>query len=218
MTDTYTALIVSVKEIRPIAGADRIGSATVAVNDVAVADVVTSRNVQVGTQGIYFCPDIQLSESYAAMNDLVARYDEQGNKIGGGFFDEKRKVRAQKFKSVKSEGLFMPLQSVAGYFNNDSDFLAWVEQIHDGQRFQTVNDQTICQRYPKPIRTTASNNNVIKKILEVLNFPEHYNTCQIVHYLGDIDKFTGGTVYISVKKCTERVIVLENVRFESQLI
>lgn len=203
MIDTYTALITCIKDIQPIKNADFIVSATLAVHNVSIADVVVSKDMQIGDKGLYFCQDVQLSEAYAHANNLVAVYDETGKKIGGGFFDEKRRVRAQRFKGVKSEGLFMPLSSLMYVFDTDYSFHSWLESIEEGMRFQEINGQIICHRYPKNTQNTQNANsgsqNAVKKQLDVLNFPEHYDTPQIIHYLSDIEKLAGSRVVITEK-------------------
>lgn len=199
VVDTYTALITKIKDIRPIKNADFIVSATVSVHDVPVADVVVSKDVQIDDVGIYFCPDIQLSEEYAAANDLIARYDESGKKIGGGFFDEKRRVRAQKFRGVKSDGFWMPMESIA-YCFSDASSVGVFGLCAEGYRFQNIGDHEICKRYPKQVIVSGNTTHTVKKQLDVLHFPEHYDTAQIVHYLSDLDKFIGARITITEKQ------------------
>lgn len=67
------------------------------------SQVVVGMDVKSGDVGIFFQEGLQLSDEYAKANDLVRRKDADGN-AAGGFFEENRRVRCQKFRGTKSEG------------------------------------------------------------------------------------------------------------------
>ena len=75
---THCGYIVEVKELRPHSNADRLQIATFFGNDTCVG-----LDVQIGNKGIYFPSDIQLSEEFATVNNLVRKKDDAGNNIGG---------------------------------------------------------------------------------------------------------------------------------------
>lgn len=63
--------------------------------------------------GIYFPTDGQLSMQYCDHNNLVRKKDENGNNIGGYMDPAKRNVTTIRLRGEKSDGLFMPLESLA---------------------------------------------------------------------------------------------------------
>lgn len=140
MKEMHEAIVTRIKNKRKIEGADRIVSAEV-WTDVFLANVVVSIDTPDHALGVYFEPNLQVSEIYAEKNDLVARFDDEGKKIGGGYFDHRRKVEAKKFKGVRSEGLWMPIESL--YFTGKTDFSV-------GQKFNVVNGFEICTKYYTP--------------------------------------------------------------------
>ena len=76
------------------------------------ASVIVDLNTKIGDLGIYFPIDLQLSEEYCEKNNLVRKLDENGNNIGGYLEPNKRNIRAMRFRGSKSEGLFMPLETL----------------------------------------------------------------------------------------------------------
>ena len=202
MDNTHTAIVASLGTEYPIKGADFIHAIDVQINGVTIATVVTGKNHTTGELGIYFSPDLQLSEEYCDANNLVAKFDENGVKIpGSGFFDEKRRVRAQRFKGAKSEGLWMPLSSLE--FTYKKTHLHEVAGIRlgpvQGEKFQSFNDIPICQRYPKYVVAQNTGTQPKRKELDVLNFDQHYDTAQLIHSLGDITRLGGAKLYITEK-------------------
>jgi hypothetical protein len=189
---THAAIVTRLGDVYPIKGADFIHAVDVQVNGITIATIVTGKDHITGELGIYFSPDLQLSEPYCEANNLVAKYDEQGNKIpGSGFFNEKRRVTAQRFKGAKSEGLWMPLNSLSVF--------QWDGSLTEGDRFTEINGIEICKRYPKQVRAMNLNGVKTRKEPDVQNFAQHYDTPQLIHALRDIERLEGATVYITEK-------------------
>lgn len=67
--------------------------------------VVVGLDTCTGDIGVYFPPDGQLSEEYCTANGLM--------KAQGGYMEANRRVRAMKLRGVNSDGLWMPLDSLA---------------------------------------------------------------------------------------------------------
>lgn len=188
----YNAIIAKVDRIDEIPNADNIVLATV-LNE----NVVVKKDTSVGDIGVFFPDGGQLSEEYCEKNDLIVRKDENGNKIGGEFFDHKRRVKTQTFRGCKSEGLFMPLESLE--YTGFKDFKV-------GSRFKELNGHPICNKYILRNRqrvnntNNKNNNNSINELKQYLkkNFPEHFDTSQFRHVLPyEIKK--GSLIYITEK-------------------
>ena len=133
--------------------------------------VIVSNDTVDGELYAYFDCDGQLSEQFAKANDLIRRKNPDGTHAGG-FFEENRRVRAQPFRGVKSEGFAMPLSAFAftGYD---------ISSLKEGDQFNELNGIPICNKYytkatrDKMGNKTEKSENPLKKA-----FPQHYDTTQ----------------------------------------
>ena len=104
----YKDYITQLKNVRPHPNADRL-----LLGDCFGNTVCVSTEYQEGQIGIYFPTDGQVSVEYAEYNNLLRKKDDAGNNIGGYMDPNKRNVCAIKLRGEKSDGLFMPLESLA---------------------------------------------------------------------------------------------------------
>ena len=125
-------MISTIVNVRQHPNADRLMLADISDGTNKLATVIVGNTHMEGEIGIFFMCDAQLSEQYCEYNDLVARFDENGNKIpGSGFFDHKRRVKAQAFRGIKSPGLWMPIRSLE-YIPFDLTYLKPGDSFEDG--------------------------------------------------------------------------------------
>lgn len=179
---SYQAYIAKIS-VSPHPNADRLQ-----VGFVCGAQVIVGMDTQDGDLGIYFPSDGQLSKEYATANDLIARKDDQGNKVGGGYFDEKRRVKSQNFRKVKSEGFFMPLSSLA-FTKFD------LSKLKEGDALDALGGIPLCNKYFTKA-TIAAMVGTKKKLKVYADFPEHYDTTQFRFVIVP----TGATIYITEKE------------------
>lgn len=164
---SYSAIVTSI-EVSPHPNADRLQ-----IGYAMETRVIVGLETQSGELGILFPYDGQLSKEFCDANDLLPRYDENGVKIGGGYFDANRRVRAQNFRQVKSEGFWVPLSylSFTGYD---------ISKLKQGDMFTELAGIPICNKYYSAATLRAINNankNGVK-VKEVVGFPEHWDTPQ----------------------------------------
>lgn len=172
----YNAYVTTLKNVRPHPNADRMKLADCFGNTVCVGiDSVE------GEICIYFPTDGQLSVEYCEMNNLVRKKDVNGNNIGGYMDPDKRNVTAIKLRGEKSDGLVMPLQSVAYTGIN-------LDELNVGDTVTQLNGHEICQKYiPRGKRNRQDIKNPksrklridIKEILPY--FEEHIDTPQLAY-------------------------------------
>jgi hypothetical protein len=163
---SYKAIIARV-HTREHPNADKLQLGSVAGNQ-----VVVGLDVEDGTLGVFFPTDGLLSNEYCEANDLYPRFDEDGKRIGGGFFDPKRpRVRSQNFRGEKSDGYWAPVSSLA-YTGIDLELLV------EGYEFDELNGQKICEKFysKATLRAMAGKANSPKK--KNLMFREHVDTKQ----------------------------------------
>lgn len=159
---SYSGIVTKIK-IRPHPNADKL-----AIGQCGAYQVVVSKDTPDLTMGVFFPVDGQLSPEFCKEHDLIARKDEQGNKAGG-YFSENRKVRCQKLRGEKSEGFWMPINCL----NFTGDMIGYLKE---GEEITTVNGIEICRKYLTPATLKAMGNKNTKPRRQVIGFPKHFDT------------------------------------------
>lgn len=140
---TYKAIACRIR-VRPLLGADKLQ-----IGACGNYQVVVGIDVADGELGVFFEADGQLSEDFAARNDLVRRKLEDGTSAGG-MFEQNRRVKAIKLRGVKSEGFWCPIRH----------FEYTGVTIGEGDQFSELGGHQICNKYftPATQRAGASRN------------------------------------------------------------
>lgn len=183
------AFITKVTNVRRHSNADRLQ-----IGECLGSQVVLGMNTKEGDIGVYFATDCRLSLDYAVKNDLVARKDEAGNKIGGYLDATKCHIRALKLRGEISDGLFMPLESLSSYVN--------IKTLQVGDCVDTINGTVIAEKYIPRGKTKGSQTGKGPKIatFKAVKFPlfsEHIDTAQYAHQKSQIK--VGDVVTFSLK-------------------
>ena len=166
---------------------------SIAVGSANGNTVVVSKKTQTGDLGIYFECDGQLSLEFAKANDLVRYKDPVTGENKGGFFDDNRKVRAQKFRGVKSDGFWIPVESL-GFTGTD------ISALKEGDSFDELNGIPICNKFVTRATQKAANKEKKQRREEkfVINLPKHFDTAQ---FRNEAKLYKAGDViYLSEKK------------------
>lgn len=180
----YKAIIAKIDVVMPIEGADRIQ-----VAKVLGESVIVSKELKEGYIGVFFCSGTQLSEEYCKYNNLYRKSEMNADNTKSGFFEVNRKVRAQPFMKVRSEGYFAGLESLG--------FVKDLPTLKVGDSFEEINGIKICNKYINPNTKKVNNQQKSKKKKEVPNFLKHVDTAQFRHKLQTIEK--GSLISIQAK-------------------
>jgi hypothetical protein len=168
---SYQAIVAKLENVRVHPNADRIQLATC-----LGYTVVVGLDAENDDEVLLFPDDGQLSEVYCKQNDLIRYTDPETGEVKGGYFDSKRRVRAQTFRGEKSEAYVASLNSL--YFADYS-------RLSVGDRFSELNGIPICNKYVTPETLKAARLNQPKqaKLNAELKrlFPEHFDTDQLRH-------------------------------------
>ena len=173
----YCGFVTNLKNVRPHPNADRMKLADCFGNTVCVGLSAQENDVV-----IYFPTDGQLSVEYCAQNDLVRRKDENGNPAGGYLDPDKRNVKAIKLRGEKSDGITMPLESLA-YTGVD------LATLTVGTQVTVINGHDICTKYiPKSNSKTSHSGGAGNKTRKHKDpvaplFAEHADTEQLAYNL-----------------------------------
>lgn len=142
--ENYAAVVVQIKTLVPIPNCDNVVHAVIMGNQ-----VVVSKDLKFGDIGLYFPLETQLSESYLSNNNLYRKSELNTDPTQKGYFEENGRIRCVKFRGNKSEGLFMPLESLK--FADDSliedMFSTGKLTIPLGTCFDEINGVEICRKY-----------------------------------------------------------------------
>lgn len=153
--------------------------------------VVVGLDVQDDQLGVFFPSDGALTDEFCKANNLYPVYDEQGTRIGGGFIDPKnRRVRAQSFRSQKSEGFWVPLD----YFTYTGFPL---DSFKEGQTFTSINKHDICYKYVSKKTQLSLNKQSVNNRKELLQLPMHLDTKHFKYRKNEIPY--GAKMYITSK-------------------
>jgi len=162
---SYEAIICKLTNVREHPNADRLKLATV-----AGYQIVVGLNSQEDELGIFFPCDGKLSTEFCEANDLYPVFDENGKRIGGGFFDRKNsRVKSQRFRGEKSEGFFIGIHALAYTGAN-------LDSLHEGFTFHTINGQQICEKYYSPATLRAMKGGTARTRKTNVMFPKHVDT------------------------------------------
>lgn len=185
----YEAYIVKINNLRKHHNADRLQIA-----EIFNSNVIVGLDVKLGDIGLFFPIDGRLGKEYAEINNLVRKKDAQGNEIGGYLDPEKRNIKAMKLRGERSEGLYMPLESLSKFTK--------IDKLKVGDKITTLNGTLICEKYiPRTNgRKNIRNGKTLKKKKKVVQYPlfkEHLDTEQLDYNLDQFKK--GDTCYITLK-------------------
>lgn len=169
----HCGYITTLKNVRPHSNADRLLLGDCFGNTVCVSTEYTE-----GQIGIYFPCDLQLSVEFAEANNLLRKKDENGNPCGGYMDPEKRNVKTIKLRGEKSDGLFLPLASLASFGD--------ISTLAVGDTIDVFNGHEICRKYiPKRNQRPISENRIKRKAKYTVapTFYEHADTEQLAYNL-----------------------------------
>lgn len=172
----YCGYIVELKNLRKHSNADRLQCVEVFGNN-----IIVDLSYYEGQKVVFFPTDGRLSDEYAELHNLVRKKDENGNNIGGYLEPGKNNIKALKLRGEKSEGLVMPIESLATFIS--------VDELKVGDKITTINGHLICEKYiPRRKNTPGEPGNKSKNKLnkkskkeEYPIFTEHVDTEQLMY-------------------------------------
>lgn len=183
----YCGYITRLKNLRPHNNADRLQ-----IGECFGNSVVVSLDYAENQLGVYFPSDGQLSMEFCVANDLLRRKDENGNPAGG-YMDERRRVTAIKLRGEKSDGLFLPLTSLANFTT--------VSDLKEGDTITMLNGVEICKKYIPKIKNRGEWHGGSKghktKVNFCPTFAQHVDTEQLAYHLNDFH--AGDVVELTLK-------------------
>lgn len=150
----YCATVVSLKDFVDLPNCDNVKAALIFGNS-----VIVSKKQQVGDLGLFFPAETALSPEFMSNNNLY-RHAEWGNvdPEKTGFFDQHGRVKAVRFRGHKSEGFWIPINSL--------EYLPFMWKLVEGDTFDRLEDKEICRKYIAKGNPQGLSRNKGKKGLE----------------------------------------------------
>lgn len=185
----HCGYVVKVENIRKHVNADRLQIATFFGND-----TIVDLDVAVGDVGVYFPSDLQLSEEFCKINDLVRRKTPDGKTVGGYLDPEKRNIKAINLRGEKSDGIFLPIHCLNYCFADPTKQISIVagqaaDKLHVGDQVTILNGHEICRKYIPKRQTrvgecSTGNHTRKTKVPYAPLFAEHADTEQLAYNHG----------------------------------
>lgn len=114
--------------------------------------VIVDKGTQLGSKGIFFPAETQLSDDFLHNNNLYKDNTLNKDTTQKGYFEKSGRIKCMKFRGHKSEGLFMPISSLL--------FAALIEDLStlkERDTFDNLNGIEICRKYvPKNSKTPGT--------------------------------------------------------------
>lgn len=177
----YAAVIAKVNNTMTLDNCDNVHGAIILGNH-----IIVSKSVKKDDLGVYFPLESALSSEYMHNNNLYNKAELNKDVTQKAYFDKNGRVRAQNFRGHKSEGLFMPLESLE-FTGID------ISKLSIGDEFDQLNGIPICSKYHVPRNRTkqptgqkhSKNKKKHNKIIDT-QFRFHDNTSQLYKNLHNI--------------------------------
>lgn len=147
----YCATVVEIKNIIELDNCDNVVHTNIMGNL-----VITSKDTQVGDVGLYFPIETQLSDEYCKVNNLYRHSDKNSDPDKKGYMEDNRRIRCVKFRGHESQGLFMPISSIAEFLDKGDNLVL-------GDEFDELNTHSICNKYVVKERNSNNSNRQAKK-------------------------------------------------------
>jgi hypothetical protein len=213
----YSAQIVEIKNIIPLEKCDNIVATIILGNN-----VIVSKDAKIGDIGIFFPIESRLSADFLKFNNLYRDKLLNADTTKGGFFELNGRIRCVKLRGNKSEGFFIPVESLY-YLNIGHEFL--LNKI--GESFDTIDNITICEKYIIPRRQYSQGNKNEKKNKRIKKsrlldnqFRFHIDTQQLYRNLHRINyndlisityKLHGSSFIVSNILCKRKLNIFEKI-------
>ena len=177
----YCATVVEIKTLIPLENCDNVVGTPIFGNQ-----VIVGKDTKIGDIGLFFPVECQLSPAFVSANNLYRNPDLNVDPEKKGYMEENRRIRCVKFRGNRSEGFFIPLDSL--YFL-DSKSNSERHKLQIGDEFDELDGQEICRKYVVKTHTrgeyTQKNRSPKKHESKLIDnqFKFHIDTSQLAKNL-----------------------------------
>lgn len=159
-SENYCATIVTIKDLFPVEGADRIVRTVIFGNN-----VIVSKDTKLNEKFIYFVSGTRVNEEFCKYNNLLTDAELNKDKKAGFVSHKQFRIKAIKLKGIISDGILLPLESLASFTD--------ISSLQEGDTFTTINDFKLCEKYFVPSRNANPNGKAPKQPKKVSRLIEN---------------------------------------------
>ena len=181
----YVATVIRVAALADLDGLDNLKAI-----QVYGMQALVSKDTEIGTIGVLFSTEVQLSEEFARENNLHRHSNLNVDPNETGYLEDNRRVKALKLRGHRSDSLFMPLSAFSYLKVKPEDFAV-------GDVFDSINGHEILKKYQ--IKEPALNNGPAARIkrVDLKVFPLHIDS---LNYWRNADKIPQGAPIVVTQK------------------
>lgn len=159
----YVATIIRVPELHPVEGLDNL----LALRMFGMQALV-GKETEVGSIGVLFSTEVQLSQEFAAANNLHRHSNLNADPTKTGYLEDSRRVKAIRLRGVQSDSLFMPLSSF--------DYLPTGKDFKVGDTFDSIEGHEIVRKYLNKVPGVAKGAQAKIRRVDLKVFPLHIDS------------------------------------------
>jgi len=131
----YVATVVRVAALADLEGLDNLKALRV-----YGMQALVSKDTEIGSVGVLFSTEVQLSEEFAKQNNLHRHTNLNVDPTQSGYLEDSRRVKAIRLRGHRSDSLFMSLDAFSYLGIKPSDF-------NEGDTFDSINGHEILRKY-----------------------------------------------------------------------
>lgn len=167
----YSAQVIKISSILPIAQADRI----VKIPVFGMQSITAKGQYEIGDLALLFPTECQLSEDFCKKNNLYSSQLLNQDPSVKGYISDKRRIRAIKLRQENSNCLIMTMQSLENIGIDTSS-------LKEGDVFNAIDGVQICKKYKIAQQRGSGEaknkqrNQLRKSRIEPKLLPEHIDT------------------------------------------
>lgn len=182
--NNYVATVIRVAALADLEGLDNLKAI-----QVFGMQALVSKDTEIGTVGVLFSTEVQLSEEFARENNLHRHSNLNVDPTESGYLEDNRRVKALKLRGHRSDSLFMPLSAFKYLKVKPEDFEV-------GDVFDSINGHEILKKYViKEPRENTAQAKIRRVDLKV--FPLHIDS---ENYWRNADKIPQGAPIVVTQK------------------
>lgn len=184
--DNNKAFIATLKNVRPIAGADNIDLADLTLDGVTLAQLVVGKGTPDGLRVVYFDANMALSDEFIdAIDRTSPDYGKDDFKSIGTYLAKGNRVRCIKLRGVISNGLMVEEDRFERAIGS-------IKDLPEGYSFLEFNGFEVCHKWLPPVKKAPRNNKEHKgqkkRVSRVIpdQFRFYVDTAQLLRNLHEI--------------------------------
>ena len=203
----YSAVVVKLPKPRSHTNADRLLCWSIFGNN-----VITDLTSNEGELRVFFPIESKISSRILSEGNMFSDATLNADKATKGYFPSSGRVKALKFRGERSEGFLLPLAALS--------MLGDVSKLKEGDTFDTLDDNTVCEKYEVPRTARESSNQAKSKAKQEASrlvdgqFRFHIDTPQLRR---NIDKIKPSDIIAITSKLHGTSAVFSNILTKTRL-